>query len=314
MRVLVTGGAGFIGSNLCAQLLAGAFATHVTVLDDLSTGRAANLRGLDVEFIEGSLLDAVLVAKVVRDADAVVHLGARGSVPRSVADPVTSFHANVTGTLNVLEAARRSDCRQLIFSSSSSVYGANPELPKVESMATRPISPYAASKLAAESMVLAYGATYDVDVLAFRFFNVYGPGQPADHDYAAVIPKFVAAALRDEPLVVHGDGRQTRDFTYVGTVVETLERALVDRLCCLEPVNLAFGTQVSLLDVVRLVAERVERPVRVEHVAPRTADVRHSRADDTRLRRYFPDIEPVPLEVGLDHTLAWMTSQLVGAA
>jgi UDP-glucose 4-epimerase len=314
MKLLVTGGAVFIGSNLCAQVLASGTASRVTVLDDLSTGRLRNLAGLDVDLVEGSLLDAVLVAKVVREADAVVHLGARGSVPRSVADPVASFHANVTGTLNVLEAARRSDCRQLIFSSSSSVYGASRELPKVESMATRPISPYAASKLASEAMVLAYGATYDVDVLAFRFFNVYGPGQPADHDYAAVIPRFVSAALRGEPLTVYGDGEQTRDFTYVGTVVQTIEQALLDRLCCLEPVNLAFGSQVSLLDLAGLVQARIGRPVELLHLPPRTADMRHTQADSTRLRQYFPQITPVSLVEGLDHTLAWLEAQLVGAA
>ena len=215
MRVAVTGGAGFIGANLCRRLLATDGVDSVAVLDDLSNGLRSNLDGLDVSFVEGTILDDAALDTAFAGADAVVHLAALGSVPRSVANPVASHAANATGTLMVLEAARRHGDLHTIVSSSSSVYGSNPTLPKHEGLATRPISPYGASKLAAEGYTLAWGATYGLPVLAFRFFNVFGPLQAAGHVYAAVIPAFVDAALAGQPVTVHGDGTQSRDFTYV---------------------------------------------------------------------------------------------------
>ncbi len=197
MKVLVTGGAGFIGANLCKSLAAESAISQVVALDDLSTGRKENLAGVaGVELVEGSILDGALLDTLFDGVDAVVHLAARPSVPRSLADPMATHAVNVDGTMAVLEAARRHGRPQLIVASSSSVYGANPALPKREDMATLPVSPYAASKLAAESASLAYGHSFDLPVLAFRFFNVFGPLQPADHAYAAVVPTFVAAALR----------------------------------------------------------------------------------------------------------------------
>ena len=308
--VLITGGAGFIGANLCRRLVASEWCSRVLVLDDLSSGTAANLAGLEVELVEASLLDEVVVTKVVAQADAVVHLGARGSVPRSIADPLTTFRINVTGTLNVLEAARHTGLPQVIFASSSSVYGANPVLPKSEDLAPRPMSPYAASKLSAESTVLAYGASYDLNVVPFRFFNVFGPLQPANHVYAAVIPRFVAAALKHEALTIFGDGLQSRDFTYVSTVVDVIERALITDLSTAEPLNLAFGNNITLLEVVAMLEKELGRPLRVNHEEPRLSDVRHSQADNTRLCRYFPDLAPVDLAQGLACTVAWMRDQV----
>ncbi|MEJ7801042.1 MAG: NAD-dependent epimerase/dehydratase family protein, partial [Ilumatobacter sp.] len=222
MRVVITGGAGFIGANLCRHLLATDGITGVAVIDDLSTGDRSNLDGLDVDVEIGSILDDDALDRAFAGADAIVHLAALGSVPRSVSEPLASHHANATGTVMVLEAARRHGGLHTIVASSSSVYGANPTLPKHEDLATRPISPYAGSKLATEGYTLAWGSAYELPVLAFRFFNVFGPLQPAGHVYAAVIPKFVDAALRGEPLVIHGDGLQSRDFTYVGTVVSVI--------------------------------------------------------------------------------------------
>ena len=197
MNVVVTGGAGFIGANLCRELCAHPDVGRVIALDDLSTGLRSNLADLDgAELVEGSILDARLLDDVLADADAVVHLAARPSVPRSLADPMASHLANATGTMEVLEAARRGGGPHVVVASSSSVYGANPALPKREDMATMPVSPYAASKLAAESATLAYGRSFGLPVLAYRFFNVFGPLQAADHAYAAVVPTFVAAALR----------------------------------------------------------------------------------------------------------------------
>ena len=211
MHVLVTGGAGFIGANLCRALEA---AGHTaTAYDDLSTGNPRNLDGTNAWLIEASILDEKAMIEAAGPTDAIVHLAARPSVPRSIKDPVASHLANATGTVNVLEAARTDGSRQVITAGSSSVYGANPTLPKHVGLATRPVSPYAASKLAAEAYTLAYGHSFGLPTLSFRFFNVFGPLQAAGHAYAAVIPAFVDAALRGEPLPVHGDGTQSRDFT-----------------------------------------------------------------------------------------------------
>ncbi len=305
MKVVVTGGAGFIGANLCRLLITQPGVDEVVALDDLSTGYRHNVVGFDL--IEGSILDATLLDSVFVGADAVVHLAARPSVPRSLADPMASHLTNATGTMEVLEAARRHGRLQVIMASSSSVYGANPELPKHEGMATMPVSPYAAGKLAAEAATLAYGRSFNLPVLAFRFFNVFGPLQSAGHAYAAVVPTFVEAALRGDPLTVHGDGQQTRDFTYVGTVVAVLADAVARGVTNPGPVNLAFGTRVSLLDVIGLLEKIMGRSLPRRHTDPRDGDVRDSQADQQLLRRLFPAIEPISLEEGLTATVSWLS-------
>jgi UDP-glucose 4-epimerase len=310
VRVVVTGGAGFIGANLCARLAAHDEVDAVVVLDDLSTGRAENLDQVDAELVVGSILDAGLVDTLVRDADAVVHFGARGSVPRSLLDPVATHEVNTTGTVTVLDAARRAGSPHVIVASSSSVYGANPILPKREDQVPLPVSPYAATKLAGEGYAVAYGASFGLPVLVFRLFNVFGPLQPGDHDYAAVIPRFVTAALTGQPLEVHGDGEQSRDFTFVGDVCSILVDALVRRVTSPAPVNLAFGSNTTLLHVIELLRELVDAPLRVEHVEPRPGDVRHSQADCTRLLELFPDVSAVPFVDGLRATVEWL--QAVG--
>ncbi|HEY2673577.1 MAG TPA: NAD-dependent epimerase/dehydratase family protein, partial [Rugosimonospora sp.] len=268
MRVLVTGGAGFIGANTCLALTAHPAVERVVALDNLSTGDAANLDGMPVQLVAGSILDADLLADLVRDVDAVVHLAARPSVPRSLADPVASHEANATGTLRVLEACRRAGT-YVVAASSSSVYGSVEQLPKHEDLATRPVSPYAASKLAAEAYLLAYRSAFGVPTLSLRFFNVFGPMQSAGHAYAAVIPAFVDAALRGHPLRVYGDGTQSRDFTYVGTVTQVLVDAVVRRVTNETPVNLAYGNRVSLLTLIARLRELIGRPIEVEHLPPR---------------------------------------------
>jgi UDP-glucose 4-epimerase len=192
-----------------------------------------------------------------------------------------------------------------VVASSSSVYGSNPALPKREDLAPRPVSPYAASKLAAESYALAYQHSFGTPTLAFRFFNVFGPLQSADHAYAAVIPAFLARALRGEPLEVHGDGGQTRDFTYVGTVCSVLVDAVLRTVTAPGPVTLAFGTRVSLLEVIDLLEEQLGHSVERRHTEPRVGDVRDSQADQTALRALFPDVQPVPLAEGLATTIDW---------
>lgn len=305
MKVVVTGGAGFIGANLCRVLAAEPSVDEVVALDDLSTGLRSNLDGVAASLVEASILEPDALDHAFAGADAVVHLAARPSVPRSLADPMASHRVNATGTMEVLEAVRRAGSPIVVVASSSSVYGANPTLPKHENLATRPVSPYAASKLATESYTLAYQHSFGVPALAFRFFNVFGPLQQAGHAYAAVVPAFVAAALAGRPLPVHGDGRQSRDFTYVDTVARVITTAVCDRVTCPDPVNLAFGSRVDLLAVVALLEEILGRTLPVDHLEPRGGDVRHSQADSNRLHELFPTVEPVDLADGLRATVEW---------
>lgn len=302
MRVLVTGGAGFVGANLTRHLLTRGH--EVTVLDDLSTGYRSNLNGVDATLHVGSILDTDVLDPLVAAADSVVHLAARGSVPRSLADPARTNLVNVTGTLNVLQAARARSTHVLV-ASSSSVYGANPALPKREDQVAMPVSPYAVSKLATESYTVAFARSYGLDTLPFRFFNIYGPLQSARHDYAAVIPCFFSALLDDAPLTVHGDGRQSRDFTSISSVVAVLTDAVERRVTHTGPVNLAFGTNTDLLTLIDQMQDLTGRTAKVEHTPTRTGDVRASLADNTVLRSLFPDAAPQPLGDGLAATLAW---------
>jgi UDP-glucose 4-epimerase len=303
MRVVITGGAGFVGANLARSMLEQGM--DVVVVDDLSTGSSRNLDGVDVQFFEASILDRGALDQALLGADAVVHLAAIPSVPRSVADPVSSHHANATGTLEVLEAVRRAGGPYVVVASSSSVYGANPTMPKHEGMRTAPLSPYAVSKLATEAYALAYQHCYDLDVLAFRFFNVFGPLQRAGHAYAAVVPAFVDAALAGRPIPVHGDGLQTRDFTFVGSVARVITEAVRGRVRCPEPVNLAFGGRTSLLDLIGRLEAILGRPLEREHLPSRPGDVPHSQADCDRLTGLFPGLTPVPLDDGLTQTVKW---------
>lgn len=303
MRVLITGGAGFIGSNLCR--LAVQHGHEVAVVDDLSTGCVKNLEGLDVSFYKGSILDRDVLGGAMADVDSVVHLAALGSVPRSIEDPIASHHANATGTLTVLQAAGAAEVPHLMVASSSSVYGLNPALPKSEREWVRPLSPYAVSKLATEQYALAFQQSYGLRTLAFRFFNVYGPRQRPGHAYAAVIPIFLDALLKGQPLPVDGDGAQSRDFTYVGTVCRVLLDASTRRVTHPEPVNLALGTNTSLNDLIGSMESVTGRKAVVVHREPRPGDVRASQADSAVLRSLFPGIAAVSLEQGIAETVSW---------
>ena len=305
MKVLITGGAGFIGANLSRALIDQDWINEVVVIDDLSFGFRSNLDGLEVTFVEGSILDEDLLKSTMGGVSAVVHLAARSSVPRSIGDPLAAHRDNTTGTALVLEAARSQGDVQVIVASSSSVYGANESLPKHEGLATQPVSPYAATKLASESYTLAWGHSYGMPVLALRFFNVFGPLQPPLHTYAAVIPAFLSAAMQDQALPVHGDGTQCRDFTYVDTVVSVIADAIHRRVSHLEPLNLAFGKKITLLEVISELEVILDRNLSIDYQPPRVGDVARSQADSSALRRLFPDVVPSDFVDGLRSTTEW---------
>jgi UDP-glucose 4-epimerase len=307
MKVLVTGAAGFIGSNLVTRLTEIA---EVRGIDDLSTGYMRNIEGLDLDFIEGSILDGALLAKAVSGCDAIVHLAARPSVPRSIAEPLRSHEVNATGTLRILDAARNLNNPLVIVASSSSVYGANPTLPKSETALPMPMSPYAVSKLAAEQYTLAWQYSYGMKTLPFRFFNVFGPNQAPDHDYAAVVPMFIASALRGDSLQINGDGLQSRDFTYVGTVCDVIADAVMKGISHNGPVNLAFGTRTSLMEVITNIEKILDASLVRVHREERVGDVKHSQADNSVLMSLFPEVVPVTLDEGLRVTVEWLRSYL----
>ena len=301
-KIVVTGGAGFIGSNLVERLLSKGH--EITVVDDLSTGLKSNLDLNKITFHELSLTNRDGLAKALNGVDAIVHLGARGSVPRSLKNPIATHDVNATGTLNVLEAAR-SNGAQVIFSSSSSVYGRNGQLPKDESMWLSPLTPYAASKLAAEGYVQAYGAAYEVPVTLLRFFNVFGPKQRPDHEYAAVLPKWIWKAMNNEAIDVYGDGSQTRDFTYVRTVLDVIEDAISRGVRTEGAVNLAYGNRISLLTTIDLLKGHFP-DLKVNFIDIRPGDVKDSQNDPVLLKKLFPDVTPTEFPVALSETVNWL--------
>lgn len=307
MRILITGGAGFIGSNLSRTALD---ASHeVRVLDDLSTGFTENLANLDIDFREASILDREALADAMKGVDAVVHLAALGSVPRSIATPFDTHEVNARGTLNVLMAARDANVRHTSVASSSSVYGMNPAMPKSEREWVRAMSPYAVSKLATEQYALACQQSYGMSTMAFRFFNVYGPRQRAGHAYAAVIPIFFEALMNGRPLPINGDGENSRDFTYVETVCSVLLNAAENALLHPEPVNLAFGTNTTLHELADRIGEVSGTEPKIEYKDPRPGDVKHSQAKNSSLRKLFPELKPLGLNEGLYKTYEWFLGE-----
>lgn len=301
-NILITGGAGFVGANLARQLIASQH--NVLILDDLSTGLRSNIEELgNCELIEGSLEDNDIVQKSVNRSDYIVHLGARGSVPRSIKNPRATLDVNLGGTLNLLEAARENKT-PVLFSSSSSVYGRNVEIPKKEKMWTAPITPYAASKLAAEALVGSYGQCYSLPILVFRFFNIFGPFQRPDHNYAAVIPKWIWRAMNKQPLVVFGDGSQTRDFTFVDDVTRVIDFVIENNISSELPINLAFGVRLSLNEVIEELSKYFP-DLKVEYRDWRQGDVRDSQNSPESIRKIISELQPTPFAFALDQTIRW---------
>jgi len=300
MKVLITGGAGFVGTNLAINLLE--IGHDVKIFDDLSTGLAQNIPK-DVQFVEASILDIDKLQGGAKDIEVIVHLGARGSVPRSIKDPVATHNVNSTGTLNVLEVARKNGSHY-IFSSSSSVYGSNMKLPKNEEMVLSPLTPYAASKMSGEALSLAYSKSYALPISTFRFFNIFGPWQRPDHEYAAVLPKWISKCLSGDEIEIFGDGQQTRDFTYVGTVVEIIASCISNKVLHPEPVNLAYGNKISLNQVVELLRKTFP-DLKVKYLSSRKGDVLHSENDPKLLKSLYPDISVDSFNTSLQETINW---------
>ena len=303
MTVLVTGGAGFIGSHLVRRLLADN--ESVRVLDDLSTGRRENLSGCDVDLVERDLVIGEL-ADVVGGIGTIFHLAAVPSVPRSVSDPLRSHHAAATGTLRLLEAARREGVRTVITSSSSSVYGDVAAPPMRESMATMPRSPYAVAKLAAEGYTRVFAGLYGMRTVSLRYFNVFGPRQDPTSAYAAAIPKFITAYMERRAPVVFDDGRQSRDFTFVENVVEANMRAAAAPTLAGESVNIAAGAPRSVLDVLRAISAVFGYWLEPEFKPARPGDIRDSHADITVARRLIGFEPVVDFDDGLRATVDWL--------
>jgi UDP-glucose 4-epimerase len=314
MRALVTGGGGFIGSHLVDRLLQDGH--DVRVLDNFATGRRENLLDVqgEVELVEGDIQSYERVHNAVRGCDLVAHLAALPSVPRSVQDPLTSNATNVTGTLNVLLAARDAEVQRVVYASSSSIYGANPELPKHEELSALPISPYAVAKLAGEGYCRAFFDVFGLETVALRYFNVFGPRQDPLSQYSAVIPRFISALLAGSAPVIFGDGEQSRDFTYIDNVVDGTARALTTPGNGGKAFNVAAGHGVTLNELVRQLLELIGGDIELIYEPPRPGDVKHSKADVSRAEAAFGYRPSVPIEEGLRKTLAWFEQSAVASA
>jgi nucleoside-diphosphate-sugar epimerase len=308
MRYLVTGGAGFIGSNTVDELVRRGHS--VVVLDDLSSGKEDNLAETrnKITFIKGTITDIEVVRKAMHEAEYVLHLAARTSVPRSVKDPIETNRINIDGTLNVLVAAKELKVKRVVFAASSSAYGETAALPKVETMQPEPISPYGVTKYAGELYGQTFGRCYGLENVALRYFNIFGPRQDPSSPYSGVLAKFCTAFLEETQPVVFGDGEQTRDFTYVENAVQA------NLLACEAPnvsgkvFNVGCGGRVSLNEVLRTLWEITGKKLEAKYEPPRDGDIRDSQADISQAREYLGYEPQVGFEEGLARTFAWYRS------
>lgn len=305
MRYLVTGGAGFIGSHVVDELVRRG--QDVVVLDDLSTGQEANIEGIrgKIDFRVGTITDLKDVQSACRGADYVIHLAARPSVPKSVKDPIGTNHTNIDGTLNVLVAARDAGARRFVYAASSSAYGETPTQPKIETMAPLPISPYGVTKYVGELYAQVFGRVYGLENASIRYFNVFGPRQDPTSQYSGVLSRFMLAILRGEPLVIYGDGEQSRDFTYVANVVDETLRACEAASASGRVFNGGTGARITLNQVIELLAKITGREIRAVHEPPRVGDIRDSQADISLARKVLGYEPGVLFEEGLKRTWEW---------
>ncbi|KPL90716.1 SDR family oxidoreductase [Herpetosiphon geysericola] len=308
-RYLVTGGAGFIGSHLVDALLQRG--DSVRVFDNFSTGYEHNLAHCinEIELVRGDLRDAAAVSQAVAGCDVIFHEGALPSVPRSVSDPLTTDAVNTGGSLHILQAAREHGARRVVFAASSSVYGDTPTLPKVESMAMSPKSPYAVSKMAAESYLKVFHHVYGLETVGLRYFNVFGPRQDPTSQYSGVLARFMTLALQGEPYTMNGTGNQSRDFTYVANVVQANLLAASVPAAAGKVFNIACGVRVSLNEIVALLNKLVGKELPVIYGPARTGDVEHSLADISAAREVLGFEPSIDIETGIARTLDWYRTQ-----
>jgi nucleoside-diphosphate-sugar epimerase len=314
MRYLVTGGAGFIGSNTVDELVRRGHS--VVVLDDLSSGKEENLADVrnKITYIKGSITDIEVVRKAMHEAEYVLHLAARTSVPRSVKDPIDTNKINIDGTLNVLVAAKELKVKRLVFAASSSAYGETPTLPKVETMQPQPLSPYGVTKYVGELYGQAFGRCYGLENVALRYFNIFGPRQDPGSPYSGVLAKFCTAFLEETQPLVFGDGEQTRDFTYVENAVQA------NLLACEAPnvsgrvFNVGVGARVSLNDVLRELGKITGKTLVAKYEPPRDGDIRDSQADISQAREFLGYDPQVTFENGLARTFEWYRATQTKAA
>src|SRR5277367_6653935 len=305
MRYLVTGGAGFIGSNIVDELVRRG--QQVVVLDDLSAGKEANLAGVrdKIDLHIGTITDMAAVQSACKGVQYVIHLAARTSVPRSVLNPVETNHVNIDGTLNVLVAARDAQVRRFVFAASSAAYGETPTLPKVESMAAQPISPYGLTKYVGEMYAQVFGRVYGLENVSIRFFNVFGPRQDPTSQYSGVLSRFMLAAIEGQPPVVYGDGEQSRDFTYVENIVDETLRACEAPGASGLVFNGGTGARVTLNEVLKMLSRITGKPIRAQYDAARNGDIRDSQADVSLARSVLGYQPRVLFEEGLKRTWEW---------
>ena len=314
-RFLVTGGAGFIGSNLAEHILSRG--DSVVILDDFSTGKRENLPDPtdNFELIEGSITDLETCHRAVAGADYVLHEAALPSVPRSIQDPVASNHVNVVGTLNMLVAARDAGVKRLVYAASSSAYGDTVQLPKIETMSPNPLSPYAITKYTGEMYCEAFSRLFGLETIALRYFNVFGPRQDPTSQYSAVIPKFITALLAGESPIIYGDGEQSRDFTHIENVVQANLLACEAGPEAVGKVfNCAFGERTTLNEIVQTIKDILESDVPVEYTETRPGDVKHSLADLGRANDLLGYSPKVALREGLDKLIPWYAAQIQDVA
>lgn len=308
-RVLVTGGAGFIGSNLCQELARRG--GHILIVDDLSTGKEENIEALigeEVSFVQGSVVDLPLLQELFHEIDIVFHLAAISDVPRSLQNPIATHQVNIAGTLNVLLAARDNKVRKVIYASSSSVYGDTPTLPKTEDMLPNPQSPYAATKLAGEYYCQVFGQVYDLSTVCLRYFNVYGPRQDSNPQYATVIPMFITGFLKDKPPTIFGDGEQTRDLTFVEDVVAANILAAESDVSGI--FNVGTGEGITINELSQLIRTVIDKDIEPIHHEPRPGDVKHSLADITKAKEKLGWEPKIDLKEGLRRCVDWYETPL----
>jgi len=310
-RFLVTGGAGFIGSNICRKLVSqGCF---VRVIDNLLTGKKSNLAGIidQIEFIEADMGDEKIARPAMKDIDVVLHQGALPSVPRSVDDPATTHRHCLDATFTLLLAARDAGVKRFVYASSSSAYGDTPTLPKVETMPPRPLSPYAVGKLTGEYYCSVFYEVFGLETISLRYFNVFGPHQDPTSQYAAAIPAFVTAILKDKPPTVFGDGRQTRDFTYVDNVVEANLLAARAKQTKGEVLNIACGKAVTVNETIAIINELLGKNIEPIYTDPRPGDIKHSLADVTLAGKLLGFKLTIPFKQGLQKAIDWYRENLL---